>query len=422
MWAAAAVACGGCAQIIGADWDDYTLAEGVGGTGGLGANSGTGGTPGTGSGVGGAECSDDEIQCSDNTPQRCGDGRWQSGKVCAGQTCVGGTCTGQCGPGDVRCLDNRPQRCDERGQWENENECPTSRPFCNGGTCTGLSCIGLPATCGPVGKESCCTSAPVAGGRFDRDNDPDHPATVDGLLLDRFEVTVGRFRKFMAAYPGNKPTAGAGEHPSIAGSGWDAGWDSHLPADSAALMASVKCRAHHSWTDEAGEHENLPINCLNWYVAFAFCVWDGGRLPTEAEWNYAAAGGDEQRVFPWGTDVEQLDSTFSVFNCTGDDSEPGLCALSDIQPVGSRSPKGDGRWGQADLAGSMWEWALDWHAVYPPGTCDNRATLGEDATQPRVARGGSWFDDESYQGTSLHHSASSGSRFHHVGVRCARAY
>jgi formylglycine-generating enzyme required for sulfatase activity len=140
----------------------------------------------------------------------------------------------------------------------------------------------------------------VPGGTFNRSNDAAYPATVSGFVLDRFEVTVGRFRRFVEAYPGSKPAAGAGRHPLIEGSGWDAGWDSNLPADAEALKRAVKCHStYQTWTDEADEHERLPMNCLSWYLAFAFCAWDGGRLPTEAEWNYAAAGGDEQRAYTW---------------------------------------------------------------------------------------------------------------------------
>jgi len=54
------------------------------------------------------------------------------------------------------------------------------------------------------------------------------------------------------------------------------------------------------------------MNCVNWYLAFAFCTWASSRLPTEAEWNYAAAGGDEQRRYPWGNEDPGADIALAV--------------------------------------------------------------------------------------------------------------
>ena len=106
------------------------------------------------------------------------------------------------------------------------------------------------------------------------------------------------------------------------------------------------------------------MNCIDWYDAFAFCAWDGGRLAMEAEWNYAAAGGSLQQPYPWG--AAMLDTMHAVYECTGDGSAAGQCWETDILNVGSKSPTGDGKWGQADLAGGVWEWNLDWYASpYP---------------------------------------------------------
>jgi len=82
-----------------------------------------------------------------------------------------------------------------------------------------------------------------------------------------------------------------GANLAITGSGWDSTWNTNLAANTAALRTALKCDAtYQTWTDTAGSNESKPVNCLDWYTAFAFCAWDGGRLATEAEWNYAASG------------------------------------------------------------------------------------------------------------------------------------
>jgi formylglycine-generating enzyme required for sulfatase activity len=403
LWAAAAAASGGCAQILGVDWSSYAQGEGTGGMGGAGGSGSTGGTGGDG-GAEGAQSS--------------GGAGGSAGPMGTAGT-EGGAGGAECSVDEERCSENGPQRCVD-GRWEDETPCPAATPACDAGRCVPPSCVGLAETCGPNGNQNCCASAEVPGGSFNRGNDARYPATVSAFLLDRFEITVGRFRRFVEAYPASKPAAGAGAHPRIAGSGWDAAWDDNLPADAAALKDSVRCGPiYETWTNEAGDDERLPMNCLSWYVAFAFCAWDVGRLPTEAEWEYTAVAGDDQRPYPWsGSSIDEIiDGRYAVYHCTGDGSAPDSCNFSDIQPVGSRSPMGDGKWGHADLAGNVQEWVLDGFADYH-GTCNDCATLT--SASSRLCRGGDWTVSASGLRSDIRRNPASSAIDWTIGVRCAR--
>ena len=276
----------------------------------------------------------------------------------------------------------------------------------------GPSCNDLPKTCGPDGSSSCCASHVLPTGTFLRDNgiSGDFYATVSSFRLDDYEVTVGRFKNFVAGYADHKPKAGSGKNlGNDQDAGWDASWDESLPADEEALIASVQtCDAR--FVTYAADDATLPMNCITWFEAYAFCIWDGGRLPTDAETNYAALGGDEQRAFPWSEPPESeiIDDSHAVFlpNAVGP------------APVGSKSPAGDGRWGQADLSGNVWEWCQDWYRTFPE-RCINCANLTDYSI--RVIRGGSFYSDqESLRSTSRLYHAPNQADFG-VGVRCVRA-
>jgi formylglycine-generating enzyme required for sulfatase activity len=109
-----------------------------------------------------------------------------------------------------------------------------------------------------------------------------------------------------------------------------------------------------TWSDTPSNYEQSAANNVTWYLAFAFCAWDRGRLPTEAEWSYALVGGDEQRPHPWGD--EPPDATRAVLLDKDDTYESWLLRV--FMSVGSR-PAGRGRFGQLDLGGSRSGWALD---------------------------------------------------------------
>ncbi len=210
---------------------------------------------------------------------------------------------------------------------------------------------------------------------------PEHTVTVSPFYLDAFEVSVGRFRKFVAAYDGTPPAVGAGAHPVIAGSGWQASWP--LPTSQAALLFELKDHAAPTWTDQPGANEEFAINLVDWYVAFAFCAWDGGRLPTEAEWEFVAAGGDQNRLYPWGQTAPS--STMANYMYDGAANTPFV-------KVGAY-PLGRSRWGHYNLAGNLWEWVLDWYDAgwYQSGgaSCVDCANLTPGTV--RSYRGGCYF-------------------------------
>jgi len=288
-----------------------------------------------------------------------------------------------------------------------------------GGEAPRPHCDGVARACGASGNADCCATAVVPGGTYDRGNDPRYPATISTFALDTYEVTVGRLRMFIAGYPGNRPLAGSGKNPNNpADPGWDAAWP--LPPDRLEFAAALKCGSPEqpaTWTATPGANETLPVSCINWYMAYAFCIWDGGRLPTEAEWNYAAAGGAEQRVYPWSSppDSATIDASYAVYWS----SNP----FPPTAPVGSTSPKGDGKWGQADLAGNLWEWTQDFVDAYA-NPCADCATLVAPSTQPnpaRSSRGGSITFAKDMLKTSSRGSPWPGVTYGDVGARCARS-
>jgi len=286
------------------------------------------------------------------------------------------------------------------------------------------------------GHESCCLSLPVTGDTYNRSyrnsgggpTNQGDPATVSDFGLDKYLVTVGRYRQFAAAWSGGwRPAVGSGKHAHLPGGGladsaggvepgWDTAWTTNVRPTTASLTGGSYCDGTHAtWTAAAtGGRENFPINCVNWYEAYAFCIWDGGFLTSEAEWEFAAAGGREQRQYPWGTTAPGTANQYAIYGAYYTASSTGLA------PVGTAA-MGAGRWGQLDLAGEIWEWNLDWKNSYV-STCTDCVSMTKGSATYRIVRG------DNYGGSvnNLVPTVRGGDiapegRDSNFGFRCARA-
>jgi formylglycine-generating enzyme required for sulfatase activity len=293
-------------------------------------------------------------------------------------------------------------------------------------------------SCGASG-ESCCTSLAVPGGTYYRTyassgsgpTGEADPATVSGFRLDKYEVTVGRFRQFVNAWNGGAgwlPAEGSGKHTHLNGgqglvnAGFDAGvayepgWATSDNGNVAPTNANLACESQFpTWTTSAGNSENLPINCVNWWESYAFCTWDGGFLPSEAEWEYASAGGSQQLYYPWGSTDPGTINQYAIYDCYYP-SGSGPCT-GGAAPVGTAT-LGAGLWGQLDLAGNVNEWNVDWFASYAD-PCTDCAYLT--AASYRVMRSGYFYNDPSYLLPPGRSDDPPAVRSVCIGFRCARA-
>jgi formylglycine-generating enzyme required for sulfatase activity len=249
------------------------------------------------------------------------------------------------------------------------------------------------------------------------DEKPEREVTVSAFSMDMFEVSVGRFRRFVEQWDYQPPPAGAGAHPRIAGSGWRSGWNSRLPKSPAEFEQSLNCGYASTWVlAKAAWDDSIPINCMTWYEAFTFCAWDGGRLPTEAEWEYAAAGGDENRVYPWGSQAPN--PNLAAYDCGfGPTGAPGECYLDDIAPVWSL-PQGAGRWGHLHLAGNLSELVFDAFDLYPASASVDYADSRDVAV--RAVRGGVFTNESGSMRAAFRLYGARSDRTEYAGFRCAR--
>jgi formylglycine-generating enzyme required for sulfatase activity len=278
-----------------------------------------------------------------------------------------------------------------------------------------------------------------------RDAQPRHRVQVDGFWMDRAAVTNEQFDRFVDATnyvtiaertPLAKDFPGAPPEKLVAGSVVFSPPSGPVPLDNHLQWWSYVKGA--SWRHPEGPQSNLdgrenhPVLQVAWEDAAAYCQWAGKRLPTEAEFEWAARGGLDNKKFAWG---DELTPSGKWMANIWQGRFPYENSLEDgfraVAPVGSFPANG---YGLHDMAGNVWEWCADWYRFdyyaklaagkqpvkNPQGPTDS-ADPSEPGVAKRVMRGGSYLCTDQYctayeVGARGKGAADTGTN--HLGFRC----
>lgn len=264
------------------------------------------------------------------------------------------------------------------------------------------------------------------GDQAREDESPIHKVHVDAFWMDQTEVTNSQFKAFIDA-TGYVTTAE--KKPNWEQLKKELPPNTPKPNDSLLLPASLvfettdgpvnlnnfgawwQWKPKASWLNPKGEGSSIdnkldhPAVHISWYDAQAYAAWVGKRLPTEAEWEWAASGGKKQAKYPWGE--ESIDEGLPKAN-TWEGSFPYQNKLKDqffyTAPVGSFEPN---PFGLFDMAGNVWEWCSDWYDyTYYKKIESKKVTNPQGPDKPydpyqpylkqKVMRGGSFLCNDAY--------------------------
>lgn len=230
--------------------------------------------------------------------------------------------------------------------------------------------------------------------RFEREQ-PAHTVALDGFWIDRTEVTNAQFAAFLNE-------AGNQEERNVT-------W---------LELKDETCLIEHKggeFRPKSGYGDH-PVVEVSWYGAAAYCEWVGARLPTEAQWEYAARG-PEGHIFPWGDELDVTRLNYCDADCDSDWADESFDdGYASTAPVGSY-PDGASWVGAFDLSGNVWEWTADRYGEYPSGGQEN--PTGPSTGDYRVNRGGSWYNSWSNLRAAYRTGGHPVDRLDLVGFRCA---
>lgn len=240
-------------------------------------------------------------------------------------------------------------------------------------------------------------TVPVLEGNFmmgndtgDRDERPSHSVYLDTFWIDKTEVTIEMFSRFVSE-------TGYQTSAEINGYGYISVNNQWQKIDRANWLDSDR--------DGFSDRTNMPVSQVSWPDAQSYCAWAGRRLPTEAEWEKAARGVDG-RIFPWG-------------DTTPDNSLLNFNNESGVSVVGSY-PNGASSYGALDMSGNVWEWTADWYAAdyYALSPLEN--PKGPTSGAGRVLRGGGW--NTSFKNIRITNRDVSEPEYYNnvLGFRCAK--
>ena len=283
-----------------------------------------------------------------------------------------------------------------------------------------------------------------------RDASPIHRVTINPFWMDATEVTNARFAEFVkttgyVTVAEITPTAeefpGAPPENLVAGSTVFTPAEGEVPLDD--FLAWWRYEHGANWQHPLGSnstivgHDNEPVVQLAYEDANAFAKWAGKRLPTEAEWEFAARGGRSGELYPWGNEFKpggkhQANTWQGRFPVAGGDT--GEDGFQGIAPVAQYAPNG---YGLHDMSGNVWEWCSDWYRpdyfvqLADSGTAVSNPLGPESPFDPiepdqpkRAHRGGSFLCTDVYCSRYIVGTRGRGevrTSSNHVGFRCVKS-